>query len=152
MNKVAGRNQTDSTRRTWENGAVTPRDLSRLKEKLLSLQAEILSEGDLAFEPTRKDAAQVGGDEDEQPLAEMSQIIASKRNRARTEVLGRVRAALVRMEEAPDDFGQCADCGELIGRRLEAMPYVDLCIECQQERDGGPRSASGRRRHLTDFT
>jgi DnaK suppressor protein len=128
---------------------VTPRDRNRLRDKLLALKTEILAEGDLELEPTRKDATEVGGDEDEQPLAEMNQIINSKRNRARTEVLARVVAALKRLEEAPDEFGLCRECEEPIGKRLEAMPYVELCVECQQERDGGPKQ--GRRRHLTDY-
>jgi RNA polymerase-binding transcription factor DksA len=126
------------------------RDLTRLKDKLLALKTEIIAEGDVGLEPGRSDATAVGSDEDEQPLAEMQQVIASKRNRARTEVLGRVLAALERLEKAPDEFGLCTDCGEEIGRRLEAMPYVERCLDCQQEHDGGPAKA-GRRRHLTDF-
>ena len=128
---------------------MTPRDLDRLKEKLLALKGEILADGDLELEPARKDAAEVGGDEDAAPLTEMNQIIASKRNRARTDVLARVLAALKRLEEAPDDFGLCSECDEPIGKRLEAMPYVELCVDCQQERDGAPKP--GRRRHLTDY-
>jgi DnaK suppressor protein len=123
---------------------------ARFASKLAALKAEIMADGDLELEPARKDPAEVGGDEDEQPLAEMNQIIASKRNRTRTEILGRVLAALERLEKSPDDFGLCSECGEAIGRRLEAMPYVELCVECQQERDGGPKG-SGRRRHLTDY-
>ena len=126
-----------------------PPSLDQLREKLHSLKAEILSEGDLAIEPTRKDAAGVGADEDEQPLTEMSQVIASKRNRARTEALASILAALKRLDEKPDEFGLCSECGEPIGRRLEAMPYVELCIECQGEKDAPVKGL--RRRHLTDF-
>jgi DnaK suppressor protein len=127
---------------------VKPRELTRFKDKLLALKAEILAEGDLNIDPAGKDPTEVT-DEDAQPLAEMNQIIASKRNRARTEVLARVIKALDRMAQAPEDFGLCGECEEPIGKRLEAMPYVELCVECQQERDGGPKT--GRRRHLTDF-
>jgi RNA polymerase-binding transcription factor len=127
---------------------VNPRDLTRLKEKLLALKAEILAEGDVNIEPSAKDPTEVT-DEDAQPLAEMNQIIASKRNRARTEVLGRVVRALARIDEVPDEFGLCIECDEPIGKRLEAMPYVELCVECQQERDGTPKA--GRRRHITDY-
>jgi DnaK suppressor protein len=126
------------------------KERARYQQKLLALKAEIMSEGDLEVEPVRKDPTEVGGDEDEQPLAEMSQIIASKRNRARTEVLGKVLAALGRLEKTPEEFGLCGECGEEIGKRLEAMPYVELCVECQQEKDGGPRRG-GRRRHVTDY-
>jgi DnaK suppressor protein len=122
---------------------------ARWKKRLLDLRQEILAEGDVPIEPTRKDAAKVGGDEDEQPLVEMSQVIASKRNRARTEVLGRVGRALARLESDPDAFGECAECGEPLGKRLEAMPYVEYCVECQQASDVAHKP--GRRRHLLDF-
>jgi DnaK suppressor protein len=128
---------------------VTPADRDRLRERLLALRTEILSEGDLAIEPSRKDATEVGGDEDAAPLTEMNQVIASKRNRTRTDILGRVQAALKRLEDTPDEYGDCVECGEPIGRRLEAMPYVDLCLECQHERDGSPKK--GTRKHLMDF-
>ena len=62
------------------------RDLDRYRDKLLALKTEILAEGDLEIEPSAKDPTEVT-DEDAQPLAEMNQVIASKRNRARTEVL-----------------------------------------------------------------
>ena len=80
----------------------------------------------------------------------MSQAIASSRNKNRTGVLGRVAAALARLEKDPESFGLCLDCEEPIpGKRLELMPYVELCVECQQAEDG-PRQKGGRR-HLTDY-
>ena len=124
-------------------------ELVRWKQRLLALRAEILAEGDVAIEPVRKDDARVGSDEDEQPLVEMSQVIASKRNRARTESLARVNKALVRIENEPEMFGLCRACEEPIGKRLDALPYAELCVECQQTSDGGRKP--GRRRHLLDF-
>jgi DnaK suppressor protein len=129
---------------------VTAAERERLRVKLQALRSEILAEGDLAIEPARKDSTEVGGDEDAAPLTEMNQVIASKRNRSRTDVLAKVVTALKRMEEDPEGFGLCADCGDPIGRRLEAMPYVDLCLECQSTRDGKP-GGGGRRRHAGDF-
>ena len=124
-------------------------ELTEWKKRLLGLRTEILAEGDVAIEPVRKDVARVGSDEDEQPLLEMTQVIASKRNQDRTLVLARINLALTRIENEPDMFGLCQECEEPIGKRLEAVPYVELCIECQQASDG-PRKA-GRRRHLLDF-
>jgi DnaK suppressor protein len=124
-------------------------ELSQWKKRLLALRAEILAEGDLAIEPSRKDDARAGNDEDEQPLVEMSQVIASKRNQARTDALARVNRALDRVENEPDLFGLCRECEEPIGKRLQAMPYVEFCVECQQASDGAYKS--GRRRHLLDF-
>jgi DnaK suppressor protein len=122
----------------------------RYRERLLALKAEILAAGDIAPEAARQEATAVGNDEDAQPLAEMSQSIASSRNKNRAGVLGRVLAALERLEADPDAFGLCTECEEPIAdKRLELMPYVDLCVECQQAQDG-PRQKGGRR-HLRDF-
>ena len=126
-----------------------PATLERLRKRLLEMRAEILGEGDVAIEPARTDPTAVGGEDEAQALAEMNQVIASKRNRERTTALGRIQAALKRLDEGPDDFGQCAECGEPIGKRLEVMPYVELCVECQHARDGSPRGLG--RRHLRDF-
>jgi DnaK suppressor protein len=115
------------------------------------MKVEILAEGDEGIDPAEDRAAGViKPDEDAQPLAEMNQVIASSRNRNRTEVLARIMAALGRLQSGPDSFGQCTECGEeILPRRLELMPYVELCVECQQARDR-PDGPTGRR-HLRDF-
>jgi DnaK suppressor protein len=128
---------------------MTPAARARFKKKLQELKAELLAEGDLSIEPGRSDAAAVGTDEDAQPLSEMSQTIASSRNRERTVVLRAVTVALRRLEEEPESFGLCVECEEEISeKRLELRPYVDLCVECQQSRDA-PRGGS--RKSLTDY-
>lgn len=119
------------------------------RQRLLDMKAALLREGDVAIEPSRKDETAVGGDEDEQALVEMNQVIASKRNHARTVELTKIGAALKRLETAPDEFGLCVECGEEIGKRLEARPYVEYCVECQAERDGV--RTKGPRRHAGDF-
>ena len=128
---------------------MTPATRERHRKRLLELKAEILAGGDIDIEPGR-DATAVGSDEDAQPLAEMSQTIASSRNRNRSAVLARVVAALARLDDEPDGFGLCVECEEPIaGKRLDLMPYVELCVECQHAKDGAPRA--GGRRHLRDF-
>ena len=124
-------------------------ELAQWKQRLIALRAEILAEGDVAIEPVRKDDTRVGSEEDEQPLVEMSQVIASKRNRERTLALGRVNKALARIESEPEMFGLCRQCEEPIGKRLVAVPHAEFCVECQQSNDGGAKP--GRRRHLLDF-
>jgi DnaK suppressor protein len=119
------------------------------RQRLLAMKADLLREGDVAIEPSRKDETAVGNDEDEQALNEMNQVIASKRNHARTVELAKITTALKRLDDAPNDFGLCVECGDEIGKRLEARPYVEYCLECQAEKDG-PRS-KGPRRHAGDF-
>lgn len=120
------------------------------RRRLLALKAEILNEGDIEIEPGRKDPTKVGTDDDEAPLTEMAQVIASKRNRSRSDELGKVTAALRRLESNPEMFGLCAECEEPISpRRLELMPYVELCVDCQSGEDSPKGPAT--RRHLRDF-
>lgn len=121
------------------------------KKRLLALKTELLAAGDEAIEPPiADDVPTARPDEDAQPLAEMNQVIASSRNRNRTEILARVAAALARLEADPESFGACTECGEPIAeRRLALMPYVELCVECQSAADA-PKGPSGRR-HLRDF-
>ncbi|HSP81635.1 MAG TPA: TraR/DksA C4-type zinc finger protein, partial [Myxococcaceae bacterium] len=79
------------------------------------------------------------------------QAIASNRNRNMDGVLQRVVKALGKLRNEPESFGECEECGDEIPLgRLEAMPYAELCIACQGQRDapkGGPT-----RRKLTDYT
>ena len=49
-------------------------------------------------------------------------------------VLRNVRAALSRIDEG--SYGMCLNCEEEIGtKRLNAVPWAALCIECQQTED-----------------
>jgi DnaK suppressor protein len=46
-------------------------------------------------------------------------------------LLEQVRDALGRLDEGT--YGKCESCGETIDpARLEALPYVTLCLRCQQ--------------------
>jgi DnaK suppressor protein len=128
---------------------MTPAQLKRFREKLLALSREL--EGKVtAIEPNRTDEARIGGDEDEQPLNEMLQSIASSRNKAAGATLVKVKKALQKLDEAPDDFGLCEGCDEdILPGRLEAMPYVEYCVECQSKHDG-PRGGPTRKK-LTDY-
>lgn len=48
------------------------------------------------------------------------------------ELLGKVDKALKRMED--ETYGQCIHCNKLIPEaRLEAIPYVETCLQCQEK-------------------
>jgi len=54
----------------------------------------------------------------------------------RHRLLQRVEAALGRIRDG--NFGECLACGELIGRkRLEAVPWTEYCVDCQEKRERG---------------
>src|SRR6516165_12504094 len=121
-----------------------------LRRALHALVSEVSSKGRKRIAPNRTDETKVGGDEDEQPLNEMLQAIASDRNRASGDALGRAQRALEKLDHAPDDAGTCEECGEDIPwGRLKAMPYAELCVGCQAKRDGPEHRPT--RRGLTDF-
>jgi len=129
---------------------VTPAQRKKLENRLLELERELSGKTPLRIEPNRTDDAKVGGDEDEQPLNEMMQSIASNRNRNMAGVLVKVQKALNKLRESPDEYGECEECGDPIATaRLEAMPYAEFCVDCQGKRDapkGGPT-----RKKLTDY-
>jgi DnaK suppressor protein len=122
----------------------------QLQKQLEKMSVELTKKGKRKLEPNRQSEEETGPDEDEQPLNEMEQAITSNRNKQDALVLVRVEAALKRLEEEPDDFGNCQDCGDGIPEgRLKAMPYAELCVDCQAKQDV-PR-ASATRRNLTEF-
>ena len=122
-------------------------ELRKHLERLQTLRDEILSAGDEhvaeEIDPARK------VDEDAAPHDEMSRVIASNRNRARTVELREIEAALRRLAEDPENFGLCETCSEPIpARRLELLPWVRLCIECQQQQENALPAG---RKHITDY-
>src|SRR5215475_4965724 len=121
-----------------------------LRRALQALVSDVSSRGTQRIAPNRTDETEVGGDEDEQPLNEMLQAIASNRNRASDRVLDRTRRALDKLDRSPDEAGSCEECGEEIPwARLQAMPFAELCVGCQGKRDGPVGGLT--RRGTTDF-
>lgn len=128
---------------------MTPATRKRFRDKLLALKEEMAREGDLEIEPGRVDAAAVGTDEDAQPLTEMSQTIASSRNRERTVIMRQINITLARLENEPEMYGLCVECEEPISdKRLDLRPYVELCVECQRAKD---KPRGGARKSITDY-
>lgn len=125
-----------------------PEELEILVERLKARRAELVALGDEVIAPNRTDAVSVP-DEDTQPLNEMNQVIASKRNKARALELERIEVALRQIAHSPDDFGECDACGEAIAlKRLEVVPWARRCVRCEDRLN--PRVKS-RRRHIFDY-
>lgn len=121
-----------------------------LREKIAQMREALIAEGRLAIPPARTDVVSQP-DEDEAPLTAMNQSIASSRNRQRAARLAKLDEALALLDGDPDEYGICEDCEEPIKRRrLELMPWVTLCVRCQEKHERDDRSPGGRR-HLTDF-
>jgi DnaK suppressor protein len=121
----------------------------QLKKQLEKLKKDIEARAVRRPDSTEHDSRAVGAEEDVQPLEEMNQAIASSRNRNDVLLLRRVEAALQKLSDEPDEYGLCSDCGDEIPLpRLKAMPYAELCVDCQGKRDP-PRGVV--RKNLTDY-
>jgi len=125
--------------------------IQELRDALLAERDELTAAGPHKLRPNRPDGSSV--DEDGQALNEMHQSIASARNAARTGRLARIEAALRRLDADPDAFGVCDECaGDVPLRRLQRMPWVTVCVPCQEALDAGPAGAHGpTRRKLRDY-
>ncbi len=128
---------------------MTPNQRKQLKTALTVLRDEVLSRGAHLVEPTTHDDVERPNAEDDQPLSEMLQSIASSRNRHDALVLDRVKTALAKLTTTPDDYGACEDCGDDIPMaRMKAMPWAVLCVECQGKIDGRSRAT---RQKVADY-
>jgi len=75
---------------------------------------------------------------DESVLASQRDLAVDTLNRE-TAVARQVDKALERIEAGT--YGLCARCGDTISsRRLEALPWAELCIACQDAVDGMGRA------------
>lgn len=120
-----------------------------IAKQLAELEKKLEAKTALKLEPNA--AEDERADEDEQPLNEMNQAIASSRNKSDIVLLKKIRAAQARLEADPDDFGNCTDCGDEIALgRMKAMPWADLCVDCQGKKDQRA-AATPTRKSLTDF-
>ncbi len=122
----------------------------RLRARLSALRDELIAAGNIDIPPARTDVV-AQPDDDEAPLTEMTQTIASSRNRERSERLEAIDDALERLDDDPDEFGLCETCEEPIGsKRLELMPWVTLCVACQEKLERENRAPGGRK-NLLDY-
>jgi DnaK suppressor protein len=119
--------------------SLTPPQRVELHQALLALEARMLRQ--LADEAGLTDTVQL----DQAAVGRISRVDALQaqamaqagQRRARLR-LERVRAALERLDEHPDEFGVCPSCGDDIGlRRLRARPEAVFCVGCA---DRGGRS------------
>ena len=105
-------------------------DANKARQKLLDLKAELEQLSRMAEE----DRATV--ELDQQSVGRLSrmdamqaQAMAQASQQRREQILRRIEAALLRLDD--DDFGYCLQCGEPINpKRLEFDPTVELCIDC----------------------
>ena len=116
---------------------MTPQKREQQRALLQKMRSAALKSGPLRIEPNRTDQTQVGvADEDAQALSEMLQAISSTRNKGQAAMIQRIDRALLKLRDAPEDYGLCEECEEPIAAgRLRLMPHATLCAPCQSKAD-----------------
>ncbi len=111
------------------------RDLAQTRDKLHQRIRKIRAD-------VQNESAEIETDfEDHAIQRENDEVLDLLEPAARKELTS-VLAALERMETG--DYGVCEACGDDIGiRRLQALPYARLCIDCAEEAElpSGPPTA-----------
>ncbi len=129
---------------------MTPDELRAVHDALHRLRNELVAAGDHEVAAEWDDNVASNRDQDQSPLVEMGQTIASSRNRARAEQLIRIDGALRRLAEDSAEFGLCSSCSEPIpARRLALLPFATQCVPCQNGSEGAGKSRH--RRKVTDY-
>lgn len=108
-------------------------DIQKIKEELLKKRAQIIE----SLENNKKESQnEKSGVEDsaDEVTAELSRETFYKLSQTERETLFLIDIALKKIESGT--YGICEECGAQIGeKRLEAIPWVRLCIECSQNEE-----------------
>ena len=108
-------------------------DINTYREKLLALKAATqaqIDSGQDSTKPVALDQTMVGRVSRIDAIQQQEMALAAERRRR--EYLGRIEAALQRIET--DDFGYCVTCGEDIApARLTLDPTLPTCITCARK-------------------
>ncbi len=108
-------------------------DIQKIKEELLKKRQEIL---DSLANNNSEELNEKSGVEDAADVvtSELSRETVYKLSQVDRETLFLIDIALKKIENGT--YGVCEECGAPIGeKRLEAIPWVRLCIECSQNEE-----------------
>ncbi len=105
------------------------RDLKQFESKLRELREEILKV--MAGEDDDSGSRDFI-DEIDRAQNVIEQAMGSLMSSSQRSNLAKVEDALARIKK--NSYGTCEECGEKIPmKRLEALPFAQYCISCQQE-------------------
>lgn len=108
-------------------------DLNKIKEDLLKKKEQILKSLDEFSKSDINEKTGVGDDADT-VTEELSRETQYRLSQADRETLFLIDLALRKIENGT--YGICEECGAQIGeKRLEAIPWVRLCIDCSQNEE-----------------
>ncbi len=115
-----------------KGGSLKKKELVATKQKLAALRNEIvrkLSNFRIESKEVETDIAQDLADKAESSYTKEFLLSLSDAER---DQLFQIDSALLRIERG--EFGQCQTCQkEISKKRLNALPWTPLCIECQEK-------------------
>ncbi len=110
---------------------MTKREFKELKERLERQLREVQGFLGRLGQETRELELDVPQDSADRSVASLSQETLFEQASQRRQQLRRIEGALRRMDEGC--FGTCQVCErEIARRRLEALPWTQHCLECQE--------------------
>ena len=108
------------------------REMEQLKEKLENLRQESMRFLERLRHESRSLETDGTQDSADQCVANLSKESLFEQSSQKRTTLRLIEAALQRMTEG--SFGICVTCGdEIQTRRLQAVPWTQFCLSCQEE-------------------
>ncbi len=108
--------------------------IQQFKNRLKSQREEAFRLLHRVGDESRSLDSDIPQDSGDQSISTVSKEFLFQQGSQRRGMVRRIEAALTRIERGT--FGVCAECcGEIPIRRLEALPWTDLCLHCQEQRE-----------------
>jgi len=113
---------------------LTKKEIQVLKKKLLERKEAIMKKMRQYYQESQEVEANIAQDTVDRAETSYTKEFLLLLTDAEKEQLDLINQALRRIETG--EYGQCQNCGEPISKkRLEIMPWVPLCIQCQEKKE-----------------
>ncbi len=111
-------------------------ELSLIKDRLLAERERILNKARETLLTINEVNTDDLNDEVDIASQEEGERVSLRLRDREAKLINKIDETLSRLENNPDDFGTCEECGAPIGiKRLMARPVASLCIECKEEQE-----------------
>ncbi|MEN8188799.1 MAG: RNA polymerase-binding protein DksA [Thermodesulfobacteriota bacterium] len=112
--------------------------LKQFEQALMEKREEILSDVDRTLNDLHNQKGNIP-DPNDRASAESERNFELRIRDREQKLLKKIEGALERIQDGT--FGECEDCGEIIGKkRLQARPVTSLCIECKTRQEQEEKS------------
>ena len=115
----------------------TKKDLDQIKKALEGKKSKLLQ----LLQKSQSDGREIDSESEAMDIVDKAsssytkEFMFSRSNQERLFIQA-IEEALKRIEDG--SFGECSNCGEIVNRkRLEAVPWAELCLACQELEEQG---------------